>query len=146
MLCCIFVRQFYCIFVKNLCYVFKGNIFWEKESLVCWKKFWLLSWELLLDLCQKDSLHHCRWEKDMMPRHVTLNYVKFRICNYMSLITKNLSTDRGTFAEIPLTNPLTLFTLRLPLKPCKVATAVDGFIHAIQAVVHVTSRKPCWHR
>ena len=82
----------------------------------------------------------------MMPRRVTMNYVKCRICNYMSLITKNLSTVSGTFTEIPLTNPLTLFTLRLPLKPCKVATAVDGFILAIQAVVYVASRKPCWHR
>ena len=37
----------------------------------------------------------------------------------------------GAFAEIPLTNPLALFTLHFPSKPGKVATAVDGVVVAL---------------
>jgi len=46
-------------------------------------------------------------------------------------MTKNLFALRGTFTEIPLTNPLvnsttsSLFTPHFPLEPGKVATAVD---------------------
>ena len=51
----------------------------------------------------------------------------------------------GTFTEIPLTNPLTLFTLHFPSKPGKVATAVDGVVVALQVVGDVTRSIHCWH-
>jgi len=51
----------------------------------------------------------------------------------------------GTFAEIPLTNPLTLLALHFPSKPGKVATAVDGVVVALQVVVYLARSKPLWH-
>ena len=54
-------------------------------------------------------------------------------------------TVGGTFAEIAHTDPLSLFTLHLPSKPGKVATAVDGVVVALQVVGDVTRSIPCWH-
>ena len=51
----------------------------------------------------------------------------------------------GTFTEIPLTNPLTLFALHFPSKPGKVATAVDGVVVALQVVVYLARSKTLWH-
>ena len=51
----------------------------------------------------------------------------------------------GTFAEIPLTDPLTLFALHLPSKPGEVATAVDGVVVALHVVGDVARSKPGWH-
>ena len=65
-------------------------------------------------------------------------------------MTENLFALRGTFTEIPLTDPLvnsttsSLFTLHFPLKPGKVATAVDGGIVASQVVADGARVKPGW--